>query len=180
MKITISGTPGSGKSTVAEEVAKRLNLRHLSSGEFMRNLAKEKKVTPLELARLAEQDEEIDKKVDRWTEAVGEAEDNFVIDSRLAFNFIHESIKIFLSVSDDEAARRIYKDLRPEEKENATQGATFEAMKSRKESEKKRFKEFYGLDYEDHANYDIVIDTTKLTIEQVITRIIEYVRKREG
>lgn len=179
MKITISGKPGSGKSTVAKKLAEKLGLRHFSAGDFMRDLAKEKEITLLELSQQAEASDEIDKKTDRWAEAVGQADDNFVMDSRLAFNFIPGSVKIFLDVSEDEAARRIFHDLRPEEKENTSQGATYENIKKRAESEKKRYQQYYGIDYTNPDNYDLVVDTTGITVNQVMKKILKFINERE-
>jgi cytidylate kinase len=51
-------------------------------------------------------------------------------------------------------------------------------MKKREASEKKRYKEYYSLDYTDKKIYDLVIDTTKKTPEQVIEEIIKFVKKR--
>ena len=56
MIITISGIAGSGKSTVAKLLAKKLNYNHYSIGEFMRDIAKEKNTSLLELSNLAETD----------------------------------------------------------------------------------------------------------------------------
>ena len=179
MKITISGKPGSGKSTVAKKLAEKLGLRHFSAGDFMRDLAKEKEITLLELSQQAEVSDEIDKKTDLWAEAVGQADDNFVMDSRLAFNFIPNSVKIFLDVSEDEAARRIYHDMRPEEKENTSQGATYENIKKREESEKKRYQQYYGIDYTNPDNYDLVVDTTGITVNHVVKKILKFINERE-
>ena len=44
MIITISGIAGSGKSTVAKLLAKKLNCKHYSVGDFMRQIAKEKNI----------------------------------------------------------------------------------------------------------------------------------------
>ena len=182
MKITISGVPGSGKSTVAKKVADKLGIKHFSAGDFMRGLAKDKGVTPLELARMAEADPEIDKKVDSWSGTIGETYEDFVMDSRLAFNFIRESVKIFLDVSDDEAARRIFKDMRDDEKENTTQGDTYDALLKRKESEKKRYDEYYGIDYTNPDNFDLVIDTTDISAAEVARQIIKFLKEthKEG
>jgi len=178
MKITISGKPGSGKSAVAKQVAEEIGLNHLSSGQFQRDLAKEMKITILELAKKAESDPEIDKKTDNWVEAIGEADENFIMDSRLAFNFIPDSLKIFLDVSDDEAARRIFHAKRPEEKENTTQGETYENIKKRQEAEMTRYKEYYNLDYTNPDNYDLVIDTTDITLHHVVKKVIEFIKER--
>ena len=43
--IIISGSPGSGKSTVAKNLAKKLGLRHTSAGDKMREIAGNKDIT---------------------------------------------------------------------------------------------------------------------------------------
>ncbi|MGH9879179.1 MAG: nucleoside monophosphate kinase, partial [Nitrososphaerales archaeon] len=45
MIITIAGRPGSGKTTVAKEVAKRLGFKHLSTGDMRGQLAMEHGLT---------------------------------------------------------------------------------------------------------------------------------------
>ena len=179
MKITIAGAPGSGKSTVAKELAKKLKFSHFSAGDFQRDMAKEMGITILELAEKAKETREIDEKTDSWVEAVGEADDNFVMDARLGFNFIPDSVKIFLDVSEDEAARRVFHDMRKEEKENTSQAATYENIRKRKEAESKRYNEYYNLDYTNPDNYDLVIDTTSISVEEVVEKILEFIRERE-
>lgn len=176
MKITIAGTPGSGKSTVAKELAKKLGFNHFSAGDFMRRIAEEKGISLLELSMQAEDSRDVDEKIDSWTEAIGEADENFVMDARLGFNFIPDSVKIFLDVAENEAAKRIFQDKRPEEKENTTQGETYENIKKRKESENKRYKKYYGIDYMDEDNYDLVIDTTGISVEDVIQKILDFLK----
>ena len=87
MIITISGIAGSGKSTVAKLLAKKLNYKHYSIGDFMRQIAKERKLTLLELSKQAEKDNSIDKELDKKQIELGKTKDNFVIDSRLGFHF---------------------------------------------------------------------------------------------
>ena len=54
MIITVSGTPGSGKSTIAKALAKNFRLKYFSSGDLMRNLAEKKGISLAELNKLAE------------------------------------------------------------------------------------------------------------------------------
>ena len=105
MIITISGKPGSGKSTIAKELAKKLKLKHFSIGDFMREMAKDKNISLLELSELSEEDKSIDKELDNKQIQLGKREDNFIIDSRLGFHFIPNSVKIFLEVEIKESAK---------------------------------------------------------------------------
>jgi len=179
MKLTISGLPGSGKSTVAKALAKKLGLKHFSAGDFMRQMAKERKISLLELSKLAEKDRSIDEEIDKRTVEFGKKKDNFVMDSRLAWHFIPDSVKIFLTVSIEEAARRIFNDFRPEEKENATIEEVKENIETREKSEQLRYKQYYNIDYADSKNYDIVVDTTKLTPKEVVDVIAAFAKKQK-
>ena len=99
MIITISGALGSGKSTVAKILVQKFNLKHYSTGDFMREIAVKRGITLLELSKLAETDKSIDEELDERQIKLGEEEDNFIIDARLGWHFIPNSIKIFLDVT---------------------------------------------------------------------------------
>ncbi len=107
MIITISGTPGSGKSTVGKIIAERLKLNHYSTGDLMRTIAKDKGVSLEQLGKIADGDNgEIDRQLDDRQVSLDKNEDNFVIDGRLSFHFIPNSFKIFIDATIEERARR--------------------------------------------------------------------------
>jgi len=56
MLITVSGPPGSGKSTNAAGLADRLGLDHVSGGDIFREMAAERDMTPVEFNEFAEED----------------------------------------------------------------------------------------------------------------------------
>ncbi len=176
MIITIGGAPGSGKSTVAKEVANRLGMKHYSMGDFQREIAEEKGLTLAELNELEEQDKSIDIEVDKRQKRLGEREDNFVIDSRLGFHFIPKSIKIFLDVDLEVGAQRILNQGRNDE-EAFTRQDMVNKLAERIKSEMKRYKEYYNVNHYDKSNYDYVIDTTNLTIEEEIQEVLKAVKK---
>ncbi len=178
MIITISGDAGSGKSTVAELVARRLKFRHYSVGDFMRQIAKKRKLTLLQVSRLAEKDTSIDEELDDMQEELGRTEEHFVLDSRLGWHFIPKSFKVFLKVDAKEAARRIFSDSkRKGVEENMTIAATAENIRKRKASELKRYKEYYKVNPYEEKNYSLVIDTTELAPEETAEMIIKAAAK---
>ena len=183
MIITISGVPGSGKSTVAKLVAQRLGFRHYSAGDFMREIAAKRHLSLLEISKKAEKDLSIDRELDERTGKLGKEEDDFVMDSRLAYHFIPKSFKVFLMADEKAAAKRIFGDVKSKkkgrnvEKESVTLAATVAAIRKRKESERLRYKKYYGLNPYDEKQYDLVVDTTKKTPEKVVAKVIEAVKK---
>ena len=173
--ITMSGFPGSGKSTIADKVAEELDYSRFSSGDFMRELAAERGLTLAELSAQAEENPAIDKKIDAKNKEFQAAE-QVVIDSRLGFHFIPKSFAVYLDVSNEEAARRINtdnKDSREKAGENHSSiEETAEAMLERVSSERERYQKLYNLDHTDTSNYDLVIDTTDKTISEVTKAVL--------
>ena len=175
MIITISGKAGSGKSTVAKLVAKKLNLRHYSIGDLMRKLAKEKSLSLNKMSRLAEKDKSIDMELDKKTIGLRE-EDNFVIDGRLTAHFLpYAGLKVFLDCDDKVRAERILKDKRNDEKSKSLKELV-KKIRQREQSERKRYSKLYKIDYHDKTLYNLMIDTTNLSIKEVVDEIINSAR----
>ncbi len=171
MKITISGNAGSGKSTVAKMIAKKLEYKHYSVGDLMREIATARGVSMVEISNIAESDKSIDEELDAKQKTLGKKEDNFVIDSRLGFYFIPDSFKIFLAVDVKESAKRIFEDSRGEEKFGSIEEGV-ELLQKRMDSEKIRYKEYYGIDFPNPEDFDLMIDTTELPVKEVVEKIL--------
>ena len=177
IRITISGEAGSGKSTVADIIANKLKLKRHSTGDYMRTMAAARGVTIIELNKIGETDPSIDKELDDWQKKLEKKKDEgFVLDSRLGFHFIPSSIKIFLSADIKVRAERIYNDQRLVE-DNPSLKKTIENIKKRQTLERERYKEKYGIDYLDFSNYDLVLDTTKMSPSEVAEKVIAFVKK---
>lgn len=157
-----------------------MGLGHVSAGDFMREMAAERGMTILELSRSAEGGDSIDREIDARTVKLAEESDDFVMDARLGWHFVPDSVKVFLEVRPEEAARRIYRAQRGEEHENISLDDTRRAIELRTESEASRYQTYYGLDYSDHSNYDLVVDTSDKTVEEVVGAIVEHVIWRAG
>ncbi|MCK4589643.1 MAG: nucleoside monophosphate kinase [Nanoarchaeota archaeon] len=179
MIITISGTPGSGKSTIAKLLAKKLKLKHHSTGDFMRKMAKDRNITLAELSELAESDLSVDQEIDNWSKKLGETEDNFIIDTRLGFYFIPKAVKIFLDADIKIRVQRIFKDKRPGETAK-TPGEMEKEITQRQKSESKRYQEYYNVNHYDKTNYDLLIDTSELTPEEITKKTLEYLEKQKS
>lgn len=177
MIITISGKPGSGKSSVAKLIAKKLDCRHYSMGDLQKEIAEKRKISLLELGKLEEKDPSTDREIDQRQIKLGKEEDNFIIDSRLGFHFIPNSVKIFLTADLKTRANRIFKD-KIRKEHNPTIKKTMQNLKTREQSEAKRFKKYYNLNPNDKKHYDLVIDSSKPTIEEVTEKIICHIKQK--
>ncbi len=179
--VTISGFPGSGKSSTADLVAKELNYTRFSSGDFMRKIALEMGISLNELGTIAENDTSIDIKIDDEVRKIGEMKE-VVIDSRLAFHFIPEAFKVYLDLPPEIAKNRISNNLkenmlRKQSEDSSNPEEIYEKIISRLESEKKRYIELYGVDHTNKSNFDLVIDTNKNNLEQVADIIVTEYKK---
>ena len=175
MIITISGTVGSGKSSVGILIAKKLGFKYYCIGDLRREMAKKRGISLAELNKLGEKDPSTDTEPDKFAEEKGKTEDNFVMVGRTSFHFIPKSVKIFLYVDTKTGAERVLNHSRNDEKYKNLNEA-IEKIRMRLESDDARYRKYYNLDVFDKKNYDYIIDTTNLTIKKVVDGIIEKIR----
>lgn len=174
MKIVLCGKIGSGKSTIAKRLAKELHLKHYSAGERMRAIAREKGLK-IE-AFVKERSNAIDKKIDAEVRTIGKKEDNFILDGHVAFHFIPDAIHIFINVSDEVGAARIFKHPRRGESPATSVKELIKRNKKRWEIDRRRYDKLYGVDVDDMKNYDLVVDTTKLDVKGALHEIKRALR----
>ena len=166
--ITIAGDIGSGKSAVGKALSAALGFEYFSTGSLQRAIAEKRGMTTLELNAYSESHPEIDREIDEYSAQLGRERQHFILDSRLAWHFIPQSFKIFLSVAPREAARRILGDsARTSEHYDGLDRAHHDILE-RRESERRRFRQLYGLDCGDAGNYDLVVETTGVSFEAVV------------
>ncbi len=173
--ITVAGSLGSGKSSTAKGVATKLGYRHFSSGDLFRSIAAERGISILEINKQAELEHQIDHAVDERLQAMANDE-NFVIDSRLAYHWMPKSFKVYLSLDPRTAADRIYKQIQNKgrvSEDTKTVEEVYETVIERQASEQKRYLNLYQIDPLDLTPFDLVIDTARKPLDTVIKQILE-------
>ena len=179
--ITICGGLGSGKSSTAKLVAKELGYAHFSSGDFFRQVGLELGLSVNEINKRAETDPQIDIMTDEKLRGMRDAT-KVVIDSRTAFHWIPESFKVYLDLPPEIAKNRVLSNLkedklRQESEQSNTVEEVYKKMQERFESEQKRYWDLYKINNTDKNQFDLVIDTNKNNLEQVVDIIVEEYKK---
>ncbi|GAB3060307.1 AAA family ATPase [Micromonospora schwarzwaldensis] len=178
--IVFNGDLGSGKSTVSVEIAKRLRLRRVSVGDLYRQMAQERQMTALQLNLHAELDQAVDGYVDQLQRDIAASGESLVMDSRLAWHFFTDALKVHMITEPTEAARRVLaRPSGPAESYTSLEEARAK-LRERSESERNRFIVRYGVDKARLRNYDLVCDTTRATPEQVIAHVVDVYEGRLG
>jgi predicted cytidylate kinase len=175
MLITISGLPGSGKTTVARLVATALGLEHVYAGNVFRRQAEAAGLSLQEYLRRAETDPSIDRQLDdrmRERARVG----NAVLEGRLAAFMAREAgvpaLRVYLSASEAVRAARITT------REGGATAERLTEIQAREASDHQRYRAIYGVDYHDHSQYDVVMDTDRRTPEDLAAAIVARARAR--
>jgi CMP/dCMP kinase len=174
MIITVSGPGGSGKSSISKRLEQVLGYKRYYMGGEKRRIAKQLGISLEALNKRDEKEHFGDKLVDQRILELANTEDNIIIEGRTAFHFAPKSVKLYLDVEKGEAARRLFNqpEKRPEESYSTLEEFTA-ALERRHQSDIKRYSKYYGFDCYDKSHYDIVIDTTEKSIEEVFFEVME-------
>jgi cytidylate kinase len=169
--ITIGGLHGTGKSSLADSIARKFGLRRVSAGVIFRELAEERGMTLEEFSRIAEGDLDIDELIDN-TQKEAAKKGNCIIDGQLAAWMVGKDsdLNILLTAPVEVRIKRIA----------ARDGTDFEFARretiAREGSEKARYFEYYKVDISDLSIYDLILNTGKYDLNgvtEIITKAIE-------
>ena len=174
MLISITGKLGSGKSTICNLLKDRYGFEIYSTGAFQREVAREMGITTLELNKRLREDPSLDYVIDDAVKklSIERAQDKLIFDSRMAWHFANKSFKIFLTIDPREAARRVMLNQRGSEDFYANEDEACEKLIERSQVEQARFMQIYGVDYYDFNNFDLIVDTTSRTPDEIINIIV--------
>lgn len=173
--IAITGNIAGGKSKVVDAIAKKLNMDTYSASKSFRELARVHNMDITTFNEYIEKNPEIDSKIDNAMIEYLQNHDNLVMDSRLAWFFEKDAFKVFVTVDLEVAAKRLVLDSinrNIEDKYNTIDEAKIAIIK-RQNYEKDRYKKEYGIDILDYSNYDLVVDSTNLSVDEITKIIIE-------
>jgi len=171
--VTVSGPPGCGATTVADMLADHLDCQHVSGGDIVRELAAERDMSLTQFLALADENDEIDRLVDRRLQSIakawGDSGKPFVLQSRLAG-----------WLAGPDADFRVWLDAPTEVRmaRKADDTETESELRVREVAEVGRFKSYYGIDATDRRFYDLHINTARwgpeMTLDVLLAGIESY------
>ena len=145
-RITISGLPGSGTTTVSLCLSKALGVPVFSAGKIFREEATKLKMSLNTFSKYCEKNSEVDRKLDDiQIDILKNGE--FILESRLggwlSFKKGIPVFKVWLDATNGKRIKRVAG------RDNFEYEQTKRCIKQREKSETIRYKKFYGIDIED-------------------------------
>ncbi|MGY5144697.1 MAG: cytidylate kinase-like family protein [Candidatus Nitrosopumilus sp. bin_32a] len=180
--IVISGPPAVGKTTVAKGLAEEFELKYLSGGDVLKEMASEHGFDSkgddwwdteegMKFLNQREQNSEFDKKLDEKLIALFN-QGGMVITSYTLPWLIEDGIRIWLEGSHESSTKRM------QTRDNMGLDDAYEITKERFDKNKALYKKLYDFDFgDDQSVFDLIINTDNLSAQQVIDVAKETVRK---
>ena len=173
MIITIGGLAGTGTSTLAEVLSKKLDIPYISAGFIFREMAAEKGMSVLEFSEFAEGNDEIDKEIDKRQAEKAKLADDLIVEGRLSAYFVDNAdLRLWLMTPFDVRSKRISK-----REEKSVEIAKDEII-IREKSEALRYKEIHNIDISNMDIYDLIINTDSFdpeSISEIITTTLKVI-----
>ena len=177
MLITISGPPGSGKTTAGRLLAERLHMEFVSTGIIFRKMADERGLSLEEFGEMASNDQEIDKELDKRMVALAKEGKDMVLEGRLAGHMVHlngiKSFKVWIDAHIHTRSERIAG------REGKTLDQVKEEIITRHSCERERYLRLYNIDLDSLAVYDCVVNTDDMRPEEVVDAILRDMGEKE-
>ena len=169
MHISITGRLGSGKSTIAKILKRKYGYRIYSTGAIHREIALRHNVSTLEMNSMMENDLSYDYAIDNEVTriSVEKCSETIIFDSRMAWKFAKDSFKVFVTVDPVTAAERVIEDNRGKEEVYSDIEDARIKLIERSKLENRRFIDIYNVDYFDYNNYNLILDSTYVTADEL-------------
>jgi cytidylate kinase len=163
MRVTVSGLPGSGTTSLAQNLAKTSQYDLISAGEIFRQMAAEHHMDLAEFGRLAQKDPCFDRMIDERQKEIALAHKDIIVEGRLSAWFVPEAdLRIWLFAPIDTRVHRIQARDIPGDVETA---ATL--TREREACEALRYRTYYNIDIDDLSPYHLVLNSGLWGVEEL-------------
>ena len=173
--LVIGGLPGAGKTTVAQELVRRRGGEVVSAGDLFRQWAEEKGMSLKAFGRLAEEDHAIDRRLDEAIlQRVTDLEVRdvpLVVEGRLPAHLLRREGQQLFAVWLE--APRSVRAARIARRDEVSDRVAHREMKTREASETRRYASIYGINLGDLRVFDLVLDSSDQTPDELVDAILE-------
>jgi radical S-adenosyl methionine domain-containing protein 2 len=177
IKITLSGSVGSGKSTIGKLLSENLGVEFISVGNLSRKKAESMGMDIDQFQIYLKKHPKMDKEMDDYIAEEMSRKDSFILDYRLGFHFIKDSFNVLLKVSPELALKRISSRIGTNEfYEGRSLAQKIAKMNSRNLNMQTRFLELYNVDFLNERNYHLVLETDELNPQEINSKIIKQLQ----
>ena len=157
LKVTISGPPGSGTSTLVSRIASSRDWSSLNGGDVFREEARTRGLTVEQLSSEAKEDLDVDRSLDLLLQKIMSSKDSpEIVESRLSGWWAHKNnlncLRVWVNVSEQERARRIQK------REGGDLEDCLRKSQKRQRDDMERYSILYDINLDDMSPYNLVID----------------------
>ncbi|MDE0708206.1 MAG: cytidylate kinase family protein [Candidatus Poseidoniales archaeon] len=175
-KVTISGHPGSGTSTLVNGICKTLNWQKLNGGQVFRNMAEERGLSLEEFSLCCMDDDSVDQSLDRLLVETMVSDDSpEIVESRLAGWWAYKNKlhcpRVWIDVSERVRAGRVVN------REGGSIDEQLNLIRERMEYDGGRYTQFYDIDINSHEPYTCVIDSDAMAVEDVLIRVLQHLEE---
>lgn len=171
--ITIAGDHASGQGTLSNNLQTKLGYEIYRNGQYVRKLAAQKGMSIIDFQIYLNEHPDLDRTIEKSAAEYASTRNNLIIDAKLGWYAIPDSFKIYLKVDLGVSAKRAFEDT---SRKNTEPFKSLEEAKEkilyRHKEETNRWQEEYGVNRDDMSNYDLVVDTTNLTPEEVCNTVL--------
>ncbi len=169
MIIAVAGLTGSGKNTLGEKLAERLNYRLVCP--TFKDLAEKEGISLMEFQKKATKDPDIDKKFDAVLKEQA-AKGNCVVTTWLGPWMVEPDIRIWVYLSDDIRLQRIAN------RDKISVASAKQHMKERDDNNRKRYSKLYKIDIDDHGNFDACLNSGIYNPDQLVEIALALVKTK--
>ena len=175
-RVTISGHPGSGTSTLVSGLSQSLNWKKLNGGQVFRDMAEEQGLTLEEFSQKCKEDDSVDQALDKLlVDTMISQNSPEIVESRLsgwwAYKNNLQCPRIWVEVSEQVRAERVLN------REGGSMDEKLNLIRERMDSDASRYMQFYGLDINSHVPYTYVIDSDEKDAEEVLRDVLKHLEE---
>ena len=172
MRIAISSKSGCCNTTVSTLLSEKLGYPMVNF--TFRQMAQERGVDFWTFCRMAEDDYDIDRELDRRQVEMAMEQKDCILASRLAIWMLKEAdLKVYLTATAETRAKRVYT------REGGSLEERYKETVRRDENDTNRYKTIYGIDNSKPEEYaDLIIATDDKTPDEIVSLIIKEVEKK--